>query len=258
MKVVILAGGLGTRLAEHTDVIPKPMVEIGGRPMLWHIMKCYAHFGLKEFHVAVGYKGDVVKRYFADYHTMHSDLTVDLGTGNMRADHRGSEDWVVHLTDTGLNSMTGGRLGRLRPFIGDETFMLTYGDGLSTVDMNQLMAFHRERGLQATVSAVRPPARYGGLEFDTNGMVTRFTEKSQIGEGWINGGFMVLEPSVLEYVEGDEAILEQHILDRLATEGQLAAYQHEGFWQSMDTLRDVRTLNDLWNSGSAPWKMWSE
>ena len=255
MRVVILAGGFGTRLSEETDSKPKPMVQIGGREMLWHIMQGYAHYGLNEFVIALGYKGDMIKRYFLDYRLLNSSLTVSLATGDASAYGGECPDWTVHLVDTGLETMTGGRLKRLRKWLADGTFMMTYGDGVGNVDIQRLLEFHRGHGRLATVTAVRPPARFGGLEFSGD-YVTRFTEKPQIGEGWINGGFFVLEPQVLDYIAGDETMWEHEPLERLAEEGQLVAYRHDAFWQSMDTLRDVRLLESLWQSKQAPWKVW--
>lgn len=254
MKVVILAGGFGTRLAEDTERIPKPMVEIGGRPILWHIMKHYAHYGFKEFFIALGYKGEVIKRYFLDYYTLNGSMTINLATGEVQSHQRECEDWIVHLMDTGLHTFTGGRVKRLEPWLKDETFMVTYGDGVSDINLQDLLKFHRSHGRIATVTAVRPPARFGGLIFDGD-LVARFTEKPQIGEGWINGGFLVFEPGVFDYLKGDDTSLEADALERLAADGQLAAYKHDGFWQCMDTLRDVRLLESLWQSGNPPWKV---
>lgn len=256
MKVVILCGGLGTRLAEETEVKPKPMVEIGGRPILWHILKHYAHFGHREFVLALGYKGEVIKRYFLEFHHLDSDLTINLATGQAISHDRERENWTVHLIDTGHATQTGGRIKRLAPLLKAETFMLTYGDGVSNVDLRRLLEFHRAHGRLATVTAVRPPARFGGLVFNGD-YVVEFTEKPQIGEGWINGGFFVLEPGVLDYIEGDETIFERAPLERLAHDRQLVAYRHDDFWQCMDTLRDARLLESLWQSGKAPWKVWS-
>jgi len=255
VKVVILAGGQGSRLAEETEVRPKPMVEIGERPILWHIMKHYATSGFTEFVVALGYKGDDIKRFFIDFLSMSGDLTVRLGDGAVDHHDADRDAWTVHLVDTGAETGTGGRVARLAPWLGGETFMLTYGDGVSNVDLAALVAFHRASGKLATVTAVRPPARFGGLAFRDDSTVT-FTEKPQVGEGWINGGFMVIEPSVLGRIAGDATSLEADVLERLSNEGQLAGFTHEGFWQPMDTLRDVRYLRSLWSAGTAPWVTW--
>ncbi len=255
MKVVILAGGLGTRLAEETEIKPKPMVEIGGRPILWHIMKHYAHHGCNEFFIALGYRGELIKRFFLDYCSLSGNMTVDLSKGVVDTQDTDCEDWVVHLKNTGQETNTGGRLKRLEAWLKDGTFMVTYGDGVSNVDLSQLLQFHRSHGRIATVTAVRPPARFGGLIFDGD-LVSEFTEKPQIGEGWINGGFMVFEPAVFDYLEGDDSSLEADALENLASDKQLVAYRHEAFWQCMDTMREVRLLENLWRSGSAPWKIW--
>jgi glucose-1-phosphate cytidylyltransferase len=255
MKVVILAGGLGTRLAEETEVKPKPMVEVGGRPILWHILKYYAHYGHSEFAIALGYKGEMIKRYFLDYAGLDGSLTVCVRTGKVERHEEHPENWMLHLMDTGLETATGGRLKRLAPLLRKGTFMATYGDGLSNVDLRQLLAFHRTHGRLATLTAVRPPARFGNMEFRGD-RVTRFTEKPQVGEGWINGGFFVFEPGVLEYIPGDAAALEREPLERLAADGELMAYQHGDFWQCMDTLRDRRLLDSMWSGGAAPWKVW--
>lgn len=255
MKVLILAGGRGSRLSEETTVKPKPMAEIGGKPMLWHIMRHYAHFGFHEFLVALGYKGDEVKRYFLDYRALSSSVTVQLKEGRVQIDNGDVEDWTIHLVDTGLNVATGGRIKRLAAWLGREPFMMTYGDGVANVDLAELLAFHRAQGRLATVTAVRPPARFGGLTF-RDGTVQDFVEKPQIGEGWINGGFFVLEPRVLDYIDGDESIFEREPLERLARDGQLSAFRHEGFWQCMDTRRDIEFLESLWQAG-APWKVWA-
>lgn len=255
-KVVILAGGLGTRLAEETELKPKPMVEIGGKPILWHIMKSYAHHGFKEFLIALGYKGEAIKQYFLEYHNMSSDMMIDLASGRVLKHESDSEDWAVHLIDTGLDTMTGGRVKRLEPFLKQDTFMVTYGDGVANIDIRALLKFHRAQGCIGTVSAVRPPARFGGIVLDGD-RVSEFTEKPQIGEGWINGGFMVFEPGVFKYLKDDRSILETDALERLATDGQLAAYRHDRFWQCMDTLRDKRQLEQLWQSGHSPWKNWA-
>jgi glucose-1-phosphate cytidylyltransferase len=255
MKVAILAGGLGTRLSEETVVRPKPMVEIGGQPILWHIMRIYAAQGFKEFVVALGYKGEVVKDYFVNFRYRAQSLTVRLATGEVAVHDGAGEDWIVHLLDTGTDTQTGGRVKRVAEFVGSEPFMLTYGDGVADIDIHALLAFHRRQGKRATVTAVRPPSRFGGIAFDGD-LVRDFIEKPQIGEGWINGGFFVLEPEIAEYIAGDDVIWEQAPMERLAKDGQLAAYRHEGYWQPMDTLREKQLLVNLWNSGKAPWKMW--
>jgi glucose-1-phosphate cytidylyltransferase len=260
MKVAILAGGLGTRLSEETVVKPKPMVEVGEQPILWHILKHYAYYGSKEFFIALGYKGEYIKRYFLDYYHLGNNLTIDLSNGAIHSHHShhsGREDWIINLIDTGADTNTGGRVKRLQPWLGTETFMLTYGDGISNLDLRDLLRFHRQQGRLATITAVRPPARFGGLVFNGD-LVVQFTEKPQIGEGWINGGFMVLEPAVFQYLDNDDTNLEAHVLERLSNEGQLAAYRHDGFWQCMDTLRDKRTLDSLWGSGKPPWKVWDD
>jgi len=254
MKVVILAGGLGTRLAEETDVIPKPMVEIGGKPILWHIMKHYAHYGFKEFLIALGYKSDIIKRYFLDYYTLNGSMTIDFSNGNVEMQNKECEDWLLHLQDTGMQTNTGGRVKRLESRLKVETFMVTYGDGVCNVNLQDLLRFHNSHGRIATVTAVRPPARFGGLIFDGD-LVSDFTEKPQIGEGWINGGFLVFEPGIFDYLEGDQSSLEGDALERLAKDHQLAAYKHDGFWQCMDTLRDKRLLERLWVEGCALWKV---
>ncbi|HEX5891215.1 MAG TPA: glucose-1-phosphate cytidylyltransferase [Pyrinomonadaceae bacterium] len=254
MKVVILAGGLGTRLTEETELKPKPMVEIGGRPILWHIMKHYAHHGFKEFFIALGYRGEVVKRFFLDYCSLSGSMTVDLSQGVVNNHQNDCEDWLVHLQDTGHETNTGGRVKRLQASLSDGTFMLTYGDGVCDVDLQKLLEFHRAHGRIATVTAVRPPARFGGLIFDGD-LVKEFTEKPQIGEGWINGGFMVFEPAVFDYLKDDESNLEADALEKLATDKQLVAFRHEAFWQCMDTMREVRMLENLWRN-NPPWKVW--
>lgn len=256
MKVVVLAGGLGTRLAEETEVKPKPMVDIGGHPILWHILKGFAHHELREFVVALGYRGDVIKRWMIDHVALSGSMTVDLRKDTIERHARELDDWLVHLAETGPQTNTGGRLKRLAPLLSQERFIVTYGDGVSDVDVKSLVAFHKEQGKLATITAVRPPARYGGLYFD-GPLVSEFTEKPQAGEGWINGGFMVLEPAVLDRIGGDETSLEAEVLESLASERQLAAYKHPGFWQCMDTLRDKRFLDGLWSTGRAPWKVWS-
>jgi len=256
VKVVILAGGLGSRLAEETEIKPKPMVEIGGRPILWHIMKHYAHYGCKEFFIALGYKGEIIKQYFLDYYSLNSSMTIDLARGKVEVHDREYEDWRVHLLDTGQETYTGGRVKRLEPWLHDGTFLVTYGDGVCNVDIGDLLRFHRAHGRIGTVTAVRPPARFGGLVFE-EGLVTQFAEKPQVGEGWINGGFLVFEPEMFRYLSGDRSSLEADALERLAADRQLAAYEHPGFWQCMDTLRDKRLLEGLWQAGQAPWKVWA-
>ncbi len=254
MKTVILCGGLGTRLSEETHLKPKPMVEIGGHPILWHIMKIYERHGLTDFVLALGYKGDVIKDYFLNYHARLSDLTVQLKSGQVDYENPTAEDWSVSLIDTGSNTMTGGRLLRLKQhLVSSGTFMLTYGDGVSNVDLTALMAFHRSHGRTATVTAVRPPVRFGELSIEKN-RVTKFQEKPQAGEGWINGGFFVFEPSIFDFITDDSTLLEREPLERLAEKGELMVYHHQGYWQCMDTLRDKTTLDDLWVSGKAPWK----
>lgn len=255
MKVVILAGGLGTRLGEQAASVPKPMIEIGGRPLLWHIMRHYSGYGHREFIIALGYRGDVIKRYFLDYFRMNGDLTVGLADGAARVENKEPDDWLVHLAETGPETNTGGRVLRLRSRLEGEPFMLTYGDGLADVDLDALLRTHREHGLAATVTAVRPPSRFGGLTFEGD-RVARFDEKPQIGEGWINGGFFVFEPAVFDYLDGDETGLETEALARLAAAGQLAGYKHRRFWQCMDTPRDLRLLEQLWAEGDPPWKTW--
>lgn len=253
MRAVILAGGLGTRLAEETEVRPKPMVEIGGRPILWHIMSHYAAHWVTEFVVALGYKSEVIKRYFVEYRALSGSMSVNLARGEVSHHESAGADWTVHLIDTGLETNTGGRVRRVADWVRGGTFMLTYGDGVSDVDVQALLRFHRRTGRLATVTAVRPPARFGGLEFDGD-VVRAFTEKPQTGEGWINGGFFVLEPEVLDRIGGDHESFENDVLPRLVAEGQLAAYRHDRFWQCMDTLRDKRQLEALWQEGRAPWR----
>jgi len=257
VRVVILAGGLGTRLAEETVVVPKPMVEIGSWPVLWHIMKIYAEQQFDEFVIALGYKGEVIKRYFFDYQALRGSLTIDLAARRVTPQDQPAGNWKIHLVETGADTNTGGRVLRLRAFLQDETFMLTYGDGVADIDLKAVLDFHRGHGKLATVTAVRPPARFGGLTIDGAGCVKAFSEKPQIGEGWINGGFMVLEPGLFKYLTDDESSLEADALEALAADGQLMAYRHAGFWQCMDTLRDKRQLEQLWTSGGAPWKLWA-
>uniref|UniRef100_UPI001356B774 glucose-1-phosphate cytidylyltransferase n=1 Tax=Rhodovarius lipocyclicus TaxID=268410 RepID=UPI001356B774 len=256
MPAVLLAGGLGTRLREETDVKPKPMVEIGGHPILWHIMKQYAHHGVDEFVICLGYKGDYIKNFFLNYKSRQSGLSIDLGGGQYTMHNpEAGENWKVHLLETGENSMTGGRIRRAAQFLGPRRFLATYGDGVSDIDIGELVRFHEEQGRTATISAVRPPARFGSLKI-ADGAVEAFEEKPQVGEGWINGGFMVFEPGVVDLIEGDATILERSPLETLAATGQLSAFQHDGFWQCMDTIRDLTFLRELWDSGEAPWKRW--
>ena len=251
MKVVLLAGGFGTRLNEYTDVIPKPMVKIGPRPIVWHIMNTYSHFGHKDFCLALGYKADVIKSYFANYTTENADFTIDLSNGSQTVHQRHQLDWRVTLVDTGLHTMTGGRVKRLRDYLGNEPFMLTYGDGLSDVDLDSLLKFHRKHGKLATVTAVRPNARFGELELDDS-TVKSFKEKPQMQDGWINGVYFVLEPEIFELIDGDETFFVREPLERAASSGELMAYKHDGFWQCMDTKRDLETLEKLWKS-EPPW-----
>lgn len=252
MRIFLLAGGRGTRLSEQTVVRPKPMVEVGGKPLLWHILRSYARHGFADFTVALGYKGDLIKQYFLDYHTLSCDLEIDLANGKYKTSIREPLEWKLNLIDTGLDTQTGGRLKRLTKFARGETFMMTYGDGVCDVDLKALLAFHRSHGKLATVTAVRPPPRFGGLALE-GARVSQFIEKSHIFEGWINGGYFVLEPQVLDYIAGDATSFEHEPLARLASEGQLMAFKHEGFWQCVDTQRDLDLLNDLWRGGEPPW-----
>ena len=274
MKVGILAGGVGSRLSEETIVKPKPMVEVGGRPILWHIMMHYSAYGFKDFVVALGYKGEYIKRYMADYCSLSPDLRVSLASGKIEphcgrgrngdqrlsaggtdASNAPAEDWIVDLIDTGQPTNTGGRIKRLAPYLGDSTFMLTWGDGVSNVNLNELLAFHRSHGRLATVTAVRPPARFGRLELDGS-RVASFDEKPLAGEAWINGAFFVLEPQIFDYIDGDLTQFEKEPMENLARDGELMAYRHNGFWQCMDTIRDKVRLEALWESRDAPWKIW--
>jgi len=251
MKVVLLAGGFGTRLSEYTDVVPKPMVPVGGKPILWHIMNSFAHFGHKDFYVALGYKADVIKEYFLNYRALNSDFSVDLATGSVAPHQTDPVDWRVTLVHTGDASMTGGRVKRMKPFIGNEPFLLTYGDGVADIDLEALLAFHRSHGKMITVSAVRPSARFGELEMD-GALVKSFKEKPQLHEGWINGGYFVVEPKFFDFIDGDETMLEREPLERASQAGELMAYRHSGFWHCMDTKRDHEVLEALWARG-APW-----
>lgn len=256
MKVVILAGGLGTRLSEETTLKPKPMAEIGERPILWHIMKTYSHYGFNEFVVCLGYKGYVIKEWFSNYFLHNSDVTFDLSDNSVQVHQNTCEPWKVSLVDTGAETMTGGRVRRVREYVGDETFMLTYGDGVADVDIAKLLEFHRSHGRTGTVTAVQPPGRFGALALDGDDGVRSFEEKP-VGDGaWINGGYFVLEPAIFDRLHADADVFEQAPLEGLAADGQLAAFRHYGFWQPMDTLRDKRHLEQLWASGSAPWKVW--
>jgi glucose-1-phosphate cytidylyltransferase len=253
MRTIILAGGLGTRLAEETENRPKPMIEIGNRPILWHIMQHYATYWFTEFVVALGYKSEIVKRYFLEYSRLSGSMSLNLASGEVTQHDPLGENWTIHLIETGQNTNTGGRVKRLAEWVASDTFMLTYGDGVSDIDLQDLLRFHRSHGKLATVTAVRPPARFGGLEFDGD-LVRAFTEKPQTGEGWINGGFFVFEPAILDFIGGDSESLELDVLPRLVSRGQLAAYRHDKFWQCMDTLRDKRYLDALWHEGRAPWR----
>jgi len=255
-KAVILAGGLGTRLSEETELRPKPMVEIGGNPILWHIMKIYSHFGINDFIICLGYKGYVVKEFFANYYLHTADVTFDIGANSMELHHSRAEKWRVTLVDTGASTMTGGRLRRVREFIGNDDFCLTYGDGVANINIAKLIDFHYSQGRAATVTAVRPPGRFGALQLDNN-QVTRFLEKPA-GDGvWINGGFFVMSPRVIDYIAGDDTSLENEPLSNLARDGQLSAFPHQGFWQAMDTLRDRNQLQEQWTKGEAAWKVWA-
>jgi glucose-1-phosphate cytidylyltransferase len=256
MKAVILAGGLGTRISEETHLKPKPMIEIGGKPILWHILKLYSHYGINDFIICCGYKGYVIKEYFANYFLHMSDVTFHMKLNTMEVHHQKAEPWQVTLVDTGEATMTGGRLKRVQPYVGDETFCFTYGDGVADVDISALIAFHQQQNRLATLTAVQPPGRYGALQLASEGCVHGFQEKPEGDGGWINGGFFVLEPKVFDLIEGDHTTWELEPLRALAKDGQLSAYHHKGFWQPMDTLRDKVHLEELWASGKAPWKRW--
>ena len=255
MKAVILAGGLGTRISEETSSRPKPMIEIGSKPILWHIMKIYSHYGINDFIVCCGYKGYIIKEYFANYFLHTSDVTFDMSSNEMEVHSRSAEPWRVTLVDTGDSTMTGGRLKRVRKYLGDQSFCFTYGDGVADIDISSLIAFHKDERRKATLSAVQPPGRFGSLEFE-RGRVLSFEEKPQGDGAWINGGFFVLEPGVIDLIDNDNCTWEQKPLQTLAKRSELSAYRHRGFWQPMDTLRDKTLLEGLWNSGQAPWKLW--
>lgn len=256
MKVVILAGGMGTRLSEETGVKPKPLVEIGGYPVLWHILKIYSAFGFNDFIICLGYKGYMIKEYFSNYFLHTSDVTFDMENNKMRVHHKHAEPWKVTLVDTGEQTMTGGRVKRIADYVGNNTFMLTYGDGVADIDINALLRFHQNNGRLATLTAVQPPVRFGIANINANNEIISFVEKPLENGSWINGGFFVLEPQVFDYIDGDQTIWEREPLENLAAQNQLMAYKHHGFWRPMDTLRDKNILEDLWASGQAPWKIW--
>jgi glucose-1-phosphate cytidylyltransferase len=257
MKVVILAGGYGTRISEESDLKPKPMIEIGGKPILWHIMKIYSHYGFNDFIICCGYKGYVIKDYFHHYYMHQADMTIDLGKNIVEYHNSQSEPWRVTLVDTGLNTMTGGRIKRIQPFVGNESFMLTYGDGVSDIDILSLLDFHKKNKRLATLTAVQPSGKFGALGIDSQNAVIQFKEKPKGDGAWINGGFFVCEPGIFDYIRsGDETIWEREPLEDLSKDGRLGAYKHVGFWQPMDTLRDKNELERLWSSGKAPWKVW--
>jgi glucose-1-phosphate cytidylyltransferase len=252
MKVIVLAGGFGTRLVEYTDVIPKPMVPIGGNPILWHIMNTYAHYDHKDFYIALGYKAEIIKEYFLNYRALNADFTVNLSSGDIESHQVNSVDWQVTLVNTGDKSMTGGRVKRMKKYIGNETFLLTYGDGVADIDIDALLAFHNSHGKMVTMTAVRPAARFGELELDGDS-VSNFQEKPQLHEGWINGGFFVIEPGFFDLISGDNTLLEREPLEQATKAGELMAYRHDGFWHCMDTKRDHELLEEMWEKGTAPW-----
>ena len=259
MKAVILAGGFGTRISEETHLLPKPMIEIGGKPILWHIMKIYSHYGINEFIICLGYKGYYIKEYFANYFLHMSDVSFDMCKNEMEVHNNHCEPWKVTLVDTGQNSMTGGRLKRVAPYLDkNEPFCFTYGDGVSNVDIQKLVAYHKEKGLLATMTAIQPPGRFGALDIDQQEFIRQFKEKPKGDGNWINGGFFVLSPKVIDYISGDATLWEQEPLESIAAEGQLTAYKHEDFWLAMDTLRDKTKLEELWEKGNAPWKVWEK
>lgn len=256
MKVLILAGGFGTRLSEETAIVPKPMVEVGGRPILWHIMKAYSHYGFNDFVVLLGYKGYCIKEFFANYFLHQSDITIDLGTGEISVHKNASEPWKVTLLDTGLQTMTGGRIKKAADVVGDESFLLTYGDGVCDVDIAKLVAYHRYHGKMITMTSVQPEGRFGAIEITASNLVSHFREKPKGDGAWVNGGYFVCQPEVMNYIQGDAVVFEKEPLEKLAEEGQLVTYKHDGFWKCMDTLRDKMQLNELWDSGNAKWKSW--
>lgn len=256
MKVVILAGGLGTRLAEETGIKPKPMVEIGGKPILWHIMKIYSHYGFNEFVICLGYKGEVIKEYFANFFLHQSDVTIDLSSNKIETHKTGGESWKITLIDTGKDSMTGGRIRRIQPYVNNETFMLTYGDGVSNIRIDELLKFHKANNKQVTVTAVQPDSRFGVLDIKDNNMVGSFMEKPKGESGWINGGFFVCEPSIFNYLKSDDSIWEREPLESIAKDNGLIAFKHHGFWKPMDSLKDKQDLNSFWENGKAEWKIW--
>ena len=257
MKVVLLAGGFGTRISEESHLKPKPMIEIGGQPILWHIMKEYSSYGFNEFVICAGYKQQVIKEYFANYYLHRSDITFDFTAQNEMVVHNNvAEPWKVSIVDTGLNTMTGGRIKRVRDYIGNDTFMLTYGDGVCDINIKELYDFHKKSGKLATMTAIQPGGRFGTLDIDESNTIERFSEKRKEDGGWINGGYMVIEPQVIDYIDGDQTVFEREPLERLAAEGQLQAYKHDGFWQCMDTLRDKNLLEEFLEQNKAPWKIW--
>ena len=259
MKVLLLAGGFGTRLSEETDVRPKPMVEIGGKPILWHIMKTYSQYGFNEFVVLLGYKGYYIKEYFANYFLYQSDVTIDMSNGKMEIHNNSSEPWKITLLDTGLHSMTGGRIKRAEAFIGNEPFMLTYGDGVGDIDINELVTFHKKHGKAMTMTSAQPDGRFGALDIDENSQVLEFKEKPKGDGSWINAGYFVCEPKVFDYIlDGDSTVFEQEPLKKLAKDGEIYTYKHKGFWMPMDTLRDKNKLNDMWDRNQAFWKVWDK
>ena len=256
MKAVILAGGLGTRISEESYLKPKPMIEIGGMPILWHIMKIYSRYGINDFIICAGYKQHVIKEFFKNYSLYHSDITFNLSDGSIKSHKETSEPWNVTVVDTGLETMTGGRIKRIKEYVGNETFLLTYGDGVSDIDIVKLIKYHKQHKKLVTLTAVHPEGRFGILNIENDGKVGSFGEKIESSRDWVNGGFMVMEPGVMDYIDGDDTALEQGPLNRISADGQLMAYRYEGFWQCMDTMRDKQRLEKLWQSGNPPWKMW--